>query len=585
MKLLLQGHDYQYAVEQMLATLFPGEKPSYAPASPEESLIRVRLSEAGQFVTASCVYRCEKGVYSGRAAVRREKLNGPGERDRLCQVIIKNAMYRAVRASGLPRPPWGALTGVRPGKLMRAIIRRGDTGERAVSAFTREYDVTRSRAKLCYETALETEKAERLLTGQDICLYVGIPFCPTRCTYCSFVSQATKKSLQLTEPFLEALLREIHAIARQAESCGLRTVAIYMGGGTPTIMIDELTRTIRQARDAFSIREVSSETNPNHLIPEYIDKLDGVVQRLSVGVQSFDDGLLKQMDRYDKYGSAETILERVRTAADARVFTSLNVDMIFNFPAQTEAMLRHDLEVIKQSHTNQTTFYPLMASPAVEKSLAATVGEVDYAREQRFYEIICDELVGAAATGAGSGSASRDIRPLREKPAPFTFGSAWTFNASNSSMIDEYIVDYEEYPAIGSGGLTYLDRHLYVNTFSLGEYDTAIKSGRMSIMGATKFSKRDAMRYRMLMQLFGLRLDKKQWERDFGCSFAAGLPAEYAYLKSAGAFDIDDDEQVTLTAKGRYLMVAMMRQFFIGVNGVRDKARAALPEVDGEREL
>ena len=407
--------------------------------------------------------------------------------------------------------------------------------------------------------------------GQKYMLYMHVPFCERLCPYCSFNRFPFQQDKAAR--YFHNLRREMEMLAE----LGYDFESLYVGGGTPTIMIDELTRTIRQARDAFSIREVSSETNPNHLIPEYIDKLDGVVQRLSVGVQSFDDGLLKQMDRYDKYGSAETILERVRTAADARVFTSLNVDMIFNFPAQTEAMLRHDLEVIKQSHTNQTTFYPLMASPAVEKSLAATVGEVDYAREQRFYEIICDELVGAAATGAGSGSVSRDIRPLREKPAPFTFGSAWTFNASNSSMIDEYIVDYEEYPAIGSGGLTYLDEHLYVNTFSVNEYDEAIGAGRMSIMGATKFSKRDRMRYRMMMQLFGLRLDKVQWKRDFGCSFAQGLPAEYAYLKSAGAFDVEDDAQITLTPKGRYLMVAMMRQFFIGVNGVRDKARAALP--------
>ena len=83
-----------------------------------------------------------------------------------------------------------------------------------------------------------------------------------------------------------------------------------------------------------ALRKVSSETNPNHLIPEYLEALQGRVQRLSVGVQSFDDGLLKQMDRYDKYGSAEEIFERIKVAAP--YFTSLNVDMIFNFPLQTE---------------------------------------------------------------------------------------------------------------------------------------------------------------------------------------------------------------------------------------------------------
>ncbi|MDO5042539.1 MAG: coproporphyrinogen dehydrogenase, partial [Slackia sp.] len=325
--------------------------------------------------------------------------------------------------------------------------------------------------------------------------------------------------------------------------------------------------TIDLAKSEFSIKEVSCETNPNHLIPAYLEKLQGRVDRMSVGVQSFDDGLLKQMDRYDKYGSGASILESIKVAAP--YFKSLNVDMIFNFPAQTEEILRRDLEMVLESGTSQTTFYPLMASPSVEKSLAATVGKVDYNREQRFYEIISETLAGG------------------DNP-PFMHGSAWTFNKAGSGdpsdqMIDEYIVDYEEYPAIGSGGMTYLGATQYVNTFSVREYNEAIESGRMSLMGKATFSKRNRMRYRFMMQLFGLRLDKKQWQRDFGCSVAAGLPVEYGFMKSVGAFDIDDAEQITLTPKGRYLMVVMMRQFFIGVNNLRDQARSALPE--DERDL
>ena len=91
-----------------------------------------------------------------------------------------------------------------------------------------------------------------------------------------------------------------------------------------------------------------------------------------MGVQSFDDSLLKQMDRYDKYGSAEEILERLQWVAGR--FHSLNVDMIFNFPSQTAEMLMRDVEMLKASGTNQTTFYPLMASPAVEASLKAHRG-------------------------------------------------------------------------------------------------------------------------------------------------------------------------------------------------------------------
>ncbi len=394
--------------------------------------------------------------------------------------------------------------------------------------------------------------------GKRYMLYMHIPFCERLCPYCSFNRFPFEEDK--ARAYFANLRTEMEMVAR----LGYDFDSLYVGGGTPTILIDELVKTIKQARDTFSIEEVSSETNPNHLTERHIEKLDGVVQRLSVGVQSFDDGLLKQMDRYDKYGSAEEILRRVREVADSHVFKSLNVDMIFNFPAQTEEMLINDIAAILESHTNQTTFYPLMASPAVEKSLAASVGEVDYAREQRFYEIICEGLAGG------------------DDPA-FTFGDAWTFNDSANAMIDEYIIDYEEYPALGSGGMSFLDEKLYVNTFSVSEYAERIKAGKMSVARATEFSKRDHMRYRFMMQLFGLRLDKKAWERDFGCSIAAGLPAEYSFFKASGAIDTDDDEQITLTPKGRYMMVAMMRQFFIGVNGVRDDARSALPE--NEREL
>ncbi len=355
-------------------------------------------------------------------------------------------------------------------------------------------------------------------------LYMHIPFCERLCPYCSFNRFPFEEGK--ARKYFENLRTEMDMVAR----LGYDFDSLYVGGGTPTILIDELVATINKARDMFSITDVSSETNPNHLLPEYIEKLDGVVQRLSVGVQSFDDGLLKQMDRYDKYGSAEQILNRIIDVADANVFKSLNVDMIFNFPAQNEEMLINDVAAILESRTNQATFYPLMASPAVEKSLAATVGKVDYAGEKAFYDIICEALTGG------------------DNPA-FTFGDAWTFNDVASSMIDEYIIDYEEYPALGSGGMSFPRQQTVREHVQHQGSTTSVSRPEAVCSRMTTFSKRDHMRYRFMMQLFGLRLDKKAWERDFGCSVAAGLPAEYAFFKASGAIDIDDDEQITLTPK------------------------------------
>ncbi len=400
--------------------------------------------------------------------------------------------------------------------------------------------------------------------GKHYMLYMHVPFCEQLCPYCSFNRFPFEQNR--AETYFANLRREMLML----KEIGYDFDSLYVGGGTPTILIDELCETIDLAKETFSIKEVSCETNPNHLTTSNLDKLQGRVQRMSVGVQSFDDDLLKQMGRYDKYGSSDEIVERIGLASP--YFISLNADMIFNFPSQSEDILIRDIERAALCGANQVTFYPLMASSSVVNSLMRTVGMVDYTREQRYYEIICEILTGGS-------------NPL------FDFSSAWTFNrrapedtqGEDRGMIDEYVIDYEEYPAIGSGGITYLGDRLYANTFSVNDYNAAIEADRMSVMGTISFSKRDRMRYRFLTQLFGLRLDKRQFARDFGCTVEQGLPLEMAFMRVAGAFERDTADELTLTPRGRYLAVVMMRQFFVGVNNLRDQARAALP--GEEREL
>ena len=389
--------------------------------------------------------------------------------------------------------------------------------------------------------------------GHRYMLYMHVPFCEVLCPYCSFNRFPFERGRATA--YFSRMREEMRMLA----DMGYTFDEVYVGGGTPTVMMDELAATIGLARELFpTIRDVSSETNPNHLVPGYLEDLGSLVQRLSVGVQSFDNGLLKRMERYNKYGSAETILERISSVVEAGLFKSLNVDMIFNFPGQTPEMIAHDIECVKASGANQTTFYPLMVSPVSRSSIEKTVGHVDYANEERFYHQIYDSFCGGE---------NPEFRP----------SSCYTFSREVGQMIDEYVVNYEEYPAIGSGGISYLRGHLYINTFSLRDYNARIDAGHMSTMAETAFPKRDEMRYRFMMDLFGLSIDKRAWKERFGCSVAAGLPAEYAFMKMNGAFDRDDDEMLTLTPKGRYLMVVMMRQFFIGVNSLRDQARAALP--------
>jgi coproporphyrinogen III oxidase-like Fe-S oxidoreductase len=390
------------------------------------------------------------------------------------------------------------------------------------------------------------------VAGRPYLLYVHIPFCERLCPYCSF-NRFPYHAERATRYF-----KHLRDEMRMVADLGYDFHSMYVGGGTPTIDIDELVATIDLAKSLFSIDEVSCETNPNHLYPQWIDPLVDRVDRFSVGVQALDDDLLRQMDRYDKYGSADEILERLQSIEGK--FHSLNADMIFNFPSQTPEKLATDIELVKRTGTSQVTFYPLMASPAVRESLKRTVGKVDYARESRYYQQISEQM-------------SDSFEPA----------SAWTFSRTGGGMIDEYIVDYEDYVGLGSGAFSFLQGALYVNTFSLQAYSERIAEGKTAALQMRAFTRSERMKYRFLMALFGMRLDKRQFSADFGVTIDQGLAVEIAFMRAAGAFSIDNAEELVLSAKGRYLLVAMMREFFVGVNNLRDQAREAI--ATPEREL
>ncbi len=384
--------------------------------------------------------------------------------------------------------------------------------------------------------------------GHGYVLYAHVPFCERLCTYCSFNRFLYKEDR--ARAYYQNLRAEMHLVAE----LGYDFASLYVGGGTPTILLDELARTIDLARELFpGIREVSAETSPNHLGPELVSTLDGRVQRLSVGVQSFDDRLLRQMDRYGKYGTGEEVFERVASVAGS--FPSFNVDMIFNFPSQTEEVLLQDIELVKSIGANQTTFYPLMASPLRRKELAQTVGSIDFEQEARYYNLIIDAL------------------------APdFVPASAWTFSKDRHVMIDEYIVDFPEYVGIGSGALSFLDDRIFGNTFSLREYSARIEAGRMAVTKAGKpYGRMAQMRYRFVTDLFGLRLDKRRFKSDFGVPATVALAAELAFMTAVGGIATHTAEEITLNRKGRYLLLVMMRETLAASNDARDKARAELP--------
>ena len=334
MRLYLYEHDYKYAVEQMLLTLFPSERPEYPAGKPDGDRFEVTLNEGKVFVTAGCKIVLGENSYFGKAACKKAAISSQLTRDRICQSLVKNAVYRASLKSGVERPAWGSLSGVRPGKVFTPLLDSGMSGEDAVKAFMEKYDVSEARARLCLRTSLETVKAEKSLGKRDVCLYVGIPFCPTRCAYCSFVSQSVEKSMKLIPPFLEALYKEIAAVAEQVRKNSLRVISIYMGGGTPTTLsagqLDTLCTLISDSFDLTALREYTVEAGrPDTITAEKLAVLRRHgVDRVSVNPQTMSDKVLESIGRRH---SAQDVIDAIALVRDSGGF-SVNMDLIAGLP-------------------------------------------------------------------------------------------------------------------------------------------------------------------------------------------------------------------------------------------------------------
>ena len=375
-------------------------------------------------------------------------------------------------------------------------------------------------------------------------LYIHIPFCEELCPYCSFHRVRFEETL--TRNYFRALKSEIHLYREN----GYKFSGIYVGGGTPTVLIDELADMLQYAREIFSIREISVETNPNHLIPRNIAILQHAgVNRLSVGIQTFDDELLKKIGRYEKYGSGEVIAEKLGNIQGC--FDTVNADMIFNFPTQTPQLLSADLDILLRLKMEQITFYPLMVSTITQSLMDEAIGKVNFNREKKLYNLVARRL-----------------------EHNYDSSSAWCFSRKKSAkaLIDEYVVDYDEYAGLGSGAIGYLHGICYANTFDINKYIVLLNQGKLPLMALRKFERKDQIRYDFLMKLFSTKLNVAALEEKYDGKFLKSLWKEMIAFVLAGAFRYFPPN-LYLTPRGRYLWVVMMREFFIAVNNFREFCR------------
>ena len=336
MKLLLRGHDERYVVEQSLLNLFPGELPVYEPIGPEDDAWAiVSLEENGEWcrVTVELSWQGKTETRQYACALSGTDFAREGQR----RHAVGAAFFLAAQAVSGTCPPWGMLTGVRPDKPATAALAAGKTPAEAQALLEDFYYVTPDRAALAAETAAAALTAARKLEKRDIAVYVGIPFCPTRCAYCSFVSQSVERSFSLVEPYVDALVEEITAL-------------------TAAQMDRDLTA-FETAFDILPCEEITVEAGrPDTITAEKLAVLKSHgVTRISVNPQTMEASVLRAIGRRHSPGD----IERAMELAGAYGFPHVNMDLIAGLPEDTPEGFHRSLDRCLEFGTDNVTVHTL----------------------------------------------------------------------------------------------------------------------------------------------------------------------------------------------------------------------------------
>jgi len=362
MQLLIWGHPYHYEMENLTRVFFPG-KPLRVSQEPEAE------PDGERVVTGMEKRDGERRLYvryekNGTVTEREETVSLLGlaeeEKEPLCELRMANLLFDLLSALTGDRPSWGILTGVRPVKLLRRLIRAD--GERAAAEyFRRELRVSEKKIRL----ALECERNEAVILKRNrpesYSLYISIPFCPTRCAYCSFVSQSIERAGKLIVPYLERLREELRETVVVAERLGLRLETVYIGGGTPTILsaeqLSDLIGTVTDCFDTAYLREFTVEAGrPDTLDEEKLRALCGSgVSRISINPQTLNDRVLEAIGR--RHTAEQTL--RAFALARACGMNNINMDLIAGLPGDTPDSFRDTLKRIIALSPESVTVHTL----------------------------------------------------------------------------------------------------------------------------------------------------------------------------------------------------------------------------------
>ena len=369
MNLFLVNNQFAYEMQKLSMAFFPDRKIEVDPksfAALEEPTITVAMLQRENGTRLSATF----DDFSENVHTAAEELLDPADDPELCAGRV---LYRALsEATGL-RPKWGILTGVRPSKVMtKHLADKGETG--AKDYFVQKLFVSPDKADL----AIAVSKAEQAImdttTEESISLYVGIPFCTSRCSYCSFVSEsiASPRAQQLYPAYFEKLLQEIETVGQIAAETGRVLRTVYVGGGTPSTLTAEqilqLLQTIRSSFDFSHCSELTFEAGrADSITAEKLAAMkEGGADRISINPQTMTDSILEAVGRNHTVQDVYAVYDEARRAG----FDDINMDLIAGLPGDTPDNFERSLRDIIAMDPESVTVHTLALKRS--SSLTAT---------------------------------------------------------------------------------------------------------------------------------------------------------------------------------------------------------------------
>lgn len=373
MNLYVKNHNFHFELENLTRLFFPNEKITVIRdfSEPQPPYIYTEVSDK---ITISV----NIGSFNKSETAVKKLTDDDNE------LVSAQLLYKLLcDFTGLTQP-WGILTGVRPVKLLRRLAEESSE-EQAVKKFEKDFFVSNEKIALSRETAHNERKILELSKPESFSLYVGIPFCPSRCSYCSFVMASIERAEKLIEPYTKLLCEEIKQTAEIANKLGLRLETVYFGGGTPTTLsaeqLDTVLRTVNKSFDMSTCREFTVEAGR----PDTIDiaKLfalkENKVDRISINPQTVNDEVLKTIGRKHTAQQFFDAFELARKCG----FDNINTDLIAGLPTDTPESFKNSLDSIVRLNAECITVHTLCMKRASRLTTEGVTLDLQQARDAR----------------------------------------------------------------------------------------------------------------------------------------------------------------------------------------------------------